>query len=184
MNRLITFLLPVLILLAGCTKRPAPVPRQQAFPRIELYPESYREIDGLMVNDSARIERGETEGWFDIVYPAYNVRINCTLTRAESPARLQAVIDNRLERLERNAGGASGEMTELTSPGGIGSLLMVTPGALATPVQFIATDSARCCVLSGSAVFASPGATPDSVAPVVGAIERDIVFMLKNLKQL
>lgn len=183
MNRLFPLVFCILTLTAGCTKRPAPVPRPQAWPRIELYPESYREVNGLMINDSARIERGETEGWFDIVYPAYNVRINCTLTHADSPVHLQSVIDNRLERLERNAGGASGEMTELTSAGGIGSFLMVTPGALATPVQFIATDSVR-CVLSGTTVFTSPGVTPDSVAPVVGAIERDIVFMLKNLKQL
>ena len=183
MSRLFPFFFCFLILTAGCTERPAAIPRPQAWPRIELYPEAYSETDGLMINDSARIERGETEGWFDIVYPAYNVRINCTLTHSESPAHLRSVIDNRIERLERNAGGASGEMTELTSAGGIGSLLMVTPGALATPVQFLATDSTR-YVLSGTAVFAMPGMTPDSVAPVVGAIERDIVFMLKNLKQL
>lgn len=183
MSRFFPLLFFFLIFTAGCNRRPAAVPRPQAWPRIEIYPESYREVNGLMINDSARIEQGATEGWFDIVYPAYNVRINCTLTHIESSFHLQSVIDNRLERLERNAGGASGEMTELTSAGGIGSLLMVTPGALATPVQFIATDSAR-YVLSGSAVFASPGVTPDSVAPVVGAIERDIVFMLQNLKQL
>lgn len=171
------------LLLGACSRRPAPVPRPQAWQRIELYPEVYSDVNGMMINDSARIEPGEIDGWFDIVYPAYNVRINCTLTHTESPVQLQSVIDNRLERLERNAGGASGEMIELTSAGGIGSLLMVTPGALATPVQFLATDSTR-RVLSGSAVFASPGQSPDSVAPVVEAIERDIIYMLSNLKQL
>ena len=159
------------------------MPRPQAWHRIELYPEAYTEINGMMINDSARIERGGTDGWFDIVYPAYNVRINCTLTRTGNPERLRSVITNRMERLERNAGGTSGEMTELTSAGGIGSLLMVTPGALATPVQFLATDSTS-FVLSGSAVFASPGQSPDSVAPVVEAIERDITYMLSNLNHL
>lgn len=183
MSRFFPILFFILIFTAGCTKRPAPVPRPQAWPRIEIYPESYHEVNGLMINDSAKVEPGAAEGWFDIVYPAYNVRINCTLSYVESSLHLQSVIDNRLERLERNAGGASGELTEITSTGGIGSLLMVTPGAMATPVQFLATDSSR-CVLSGTAVFAAPGLTPDSVAPAVKAIERDIVFMLKNLRQL
>lgn len=183
MSRFLPFLFCFLTLSAGCNERHAPVPRPQAWARIELYPETYREVDGLMINDSARVEPGNSDGWFDIVYPAYNVRINCTLTRVGSPDGLQDVIANRLERLERNAGGAAGEMTELKSVGGVSGLLMVTPGALATPVQFLATDSAR-CVLSGTAVFASPGVTTDSVAPVVEAIERDIVFMLKNLKHL
>lgn len=177
--------LPFLCLMAlsaGCARRPAPVPRPHAFPRIEVYPETYHAVNNLMINDSARFEPGVTEGWFDIVYPAYNVRVNCTLTHTESSLHLQSVIDNRIERLERNAAGAPGELTELTSTEGVGGMLIVTPGALATPVQFLATDSAR-YVLSGSAVFASPGASPDSVAPIVNAIERDMIYMLKHLPQ-
>lgn len=183
MMRYYLLIFSLFLIITGCARRPAPTPRPEAFPRIEIYPETYSEVNGLMVNDSARVENGDSEGWFDIVYPAYNARINCTLTRVETPEGLAAVIDNRLERLERNASGAPGELTELISAGGIGCMIMVTPGALATPVQFLATDSAS-RVLSGTAVFASPGVAPDSVAPAVKAIERDVIYMLKNLKQL
>lgn len=181
MNRLSLIL--CLALLGACSRRPAPAPRPQAWPRIKVYPEAYTEVNGLMVNDSALVEPGTAEGWFDIVYPAYDARINCTLTHAESSLQLQSIIDNRLERLERNIGGTPGELIELTSEEGMGCLVMVAPGALATPVQFLATDSTR-CVLSGSAVFASPGLTPDSVAPAVEAVRRDVIYMMKHLKCL
>ena len=136
-----------------------------------------------MVNDSARIEAGGNDGWFDIVYPAYNARINCTLTVTEGDADLARAINNRLERLERNAAGAEGQLTELTSEGGVGCMMIVTPGAVATPVQFLATDSVS-RLLSGTLVFSSPGLNPDSVAPAVEAVERDVLYLLTHLKSL
>ncbi len=181
--RLLPLLFPLLIF-AGCTqKSPQAVPRPQAWPRLAEVPASYHPEGGLMINDSAQIAAGGSEGWFDIVYPAYNVRINCTMTAVESPRQLQEAIDNRLERLERNAAGAEGELTELTSAGGWGCLLMSTPGAVATPVQFLATDSAT-RLFSGTAVFTGRDLRQDSVAPAVGVIERDLLYMLQNIKDL
>ncbi len=183
MKRLLPFV--ALFLAASCSNggREPAVPRPQAWPRVEVYPPSYREVNGLMVNDSARVEPGEADGWFDIVYPAYNARINCTLTTASSEADLARAIENRLERLERNVGGAEGELTELTSEGGIGCMMIVAPGAPATPVQFLATDSVS-RLLSGTVVFASRELKPDSVAPAVEAVERDVVYLLTRLKTL
>ncbi|MDE6535529.1 MAG: hypothetical protein K2K82_05900 [Muribaculaceae bacterium] len=170
-----------LMILAGCTnKQPQSVPRPQAWPRLTEIPASYRAENGVMVNDSAMVINGETEGWFDIVYPAYNVKINCTMTSVGSPTELREAIDNRLERLERNAAGAPGEMTEFTSDGNWGCLLMTTPAAVATPVQFLATDSIS-RLFSGTAVFSGKDMKADSVAPAVSVIERDLLYMLKEL---
>lgn len=180
-------LLPALISLlifTGCTRKaPQAVPRPQAWPRLAELPASYRVVDGLMINDSAQMVSGDSEGWFDIVYPAYNVRINCTMTSVSSPRELDAAIENRLERLERNAAGAAGELTELTSQGGWGCMLMTTPSAVATPVQFLATDSVT-RLFSGTAVFSGRDLRPDSVAPAVSTIERDLLYMLQNIKDL
>lgn len=182
--RLLGRLLLIFLLLQGCSdKRPQAVPRPQAWPRLAEMPATYQAAEGLMINDSARIDKGESEGWFDIVYPAYNVRINCTLTSVSTPEELQNVIDNRLERLERNAGGAAGQLIELTSDGGWGCLLMSTPEAVATPVQFLATDSVS-RLFSGTAVFSGRELKVDSIAPAVAVIERDLIYMLRNIKDL
>lgn len=181
MSRLLLIIASLLIL-AGCSgsQKPQPVPRPQAWPRLSEIPESYRQVNGVMVNDSAQVTDGESEGWFDITYPAYNVRINCTMLTVNSPAELSEAIENRLERLERNSAGAPGEITELTSREGWGCLLMSTPSAVATPVQFLATDSVS-RLFSGTAVFSGKDLNADSVAPAVAVIERDLLYMLKEL---
>lgn len=174
--------LSLLPALAGCSRRPAPVPRPQAWPRVEVYPAAYHQERGLQVNDSAIIEQGAKPEFFDIVYPAYGARINLTETRAGSPGELSEAVANRMERMERNAAGQAGELTSLTSDGGFGAIMLVTPAGLMTPVQFLATDSVR-TMISGTAVFTRADAlNPDSVAPLVRALERDVIHMLKTLR--
>lgn len=150
-----------------------------AYPRIELYPSTYRLHNGLAVNDSARLDSLSPE-WFNIVYPRYGVTVNCSRTRVDSPEQLATVISNRLERFSRNLGSHSGEVASLTSASGWGGVLFVAPSALKTPVQFLATDSAH-VVLSGTAVMDNPGTAPDSIAPVIDAIEADLLYLLKQL---
>lgn len=166
----------LLLLTAGCGGRPAATPRQHAYPRVNLYPESYSPVElpaapvMPLVNDSARIEILSPE-WFDIIYPAYGVRVNCTLS-----AYAPDVIANRRERMKRNLGGATAEAAYL--PAGI---VVVAPGALRTPVQLLATDSVG-WVLSGVAVSNfPPGAPADSVAPVINALAKDLTILVNSL---
>jgi len=168
-------------LLAACTGRPIPTPRPHAFPRAELYPQSYRAVplpfgpDSIAVNDSATFRPGP-DGWFDIIYPAYGITINCTLTRAAAPADIPHILDNRLERMRLNLGDRRAHIADRD-----GKTLIVAPSALRTPVQFLATDSAT-YVLSGVAVADFPPLTdPDSVAPAIDAVAADIALMLNNL---
>lgn len=170
------WILPALLGLAACSGRPAAVPRQHAYPRVNLYPAEYREVrlpaapGAIAVNDSARVD-SVGPGWFNIVYPAYNLTVNCTLL----PYSAEAVA-NRRERMDLNLAGARAEVVE--TPRGV---MVVAPGAMRTPVQFLATDSAG-WILSGVAVATLPAdADADSVAPVVDALSTDILFMLNQL---
>lgn len=171
-------------LLAGCTAsgggdRPAPVPRPRAYPRASLYPRSYSPLRlengvSLNINDSARVI-AVRPGWFDVVYPAYGITVNCTLTQAAA-AEIAGVIDNRTERMARNIEGHYGEVAQRP-----GVTIITSATALRTPVQFLATDSAT-YVLSGVAVADfPPGAPADSVAPYVRAVAADIEKMLELL---
>lgn len=170
----------LLLPLAGCGGRPAAVPRPRAFPRTALYPRSYRleplpfGPDSIAVNDSTLFVTS-APGWFDIVYPAYGITVNCTLT-AVSPASAPEVLANRTDRMARNLADRAADIVEW---GGV--TLCVAPAALRTPVQFLATDSAS-YVLSGVAVSDFPSSvSADSVAPLIDAVAADLTFMLRNL---
>ena len=166
----------LLLSLTGCAERPAPTPRQHAYPRLQLYPATYSPVElraaslTPLVNDSAQVEILSPE-WFNIVYPAYGVKVNCTI----SPYAPD-VMANRRERIDRNLGGAVAEAAYL--PAGV---VVVAPGALRTPVQLLATDSAR-WVLSGVAVSNFPPDAPaDSVAPVIDALAKDLTILVNSL---
>lgn len=169
---LLRFLLPA-ALLCACS-RPAAVPRPEAYPRVEVYPESYRPVHfgplNLLVNDSARVDSLSPQ-WFNIVYPAYGVTVNCSLTIGADWAE---VLANRRERIGRNLGDRPAGVA--SSPG---RELIVAPTALSTPVQFLITDSAS-YVLSGVAVSSWPATTPvDSVKPQIEALAIDLAHILK-----
>ncbi len=167
-------LLAALAVCAGCKQRPAPTPRPEAYPRIAVYEPTYRIASfgplQLAVNDSARID-SLAPGWFNIVYPAYGITVNCTLTDAGNLAR---TLDNRHDRFRRNLGSRRAQVLRIG-----GSELFVAPEALKTPVQFIMTDSTS-FVLSAVAVSQWNETTnPDSVAPQINALAADIAYMLK-----
>lgn len=160
-------------LLCACS-RPAPTPRPEAYPRVEVYPESYRQVDfgplQLSVNDSARFDSLSPQ-WFNIVYPAYGITVNCSLTSVDLP---DEVIANRRERFRRNLGEHRARV--VSAPG---LELLVAPTALSTPVQFLITDSAS-YVLSGVAVTTWPAtASVDSVKPQIEALAIDLAHIIE-----
>ncbi len=177
-----------LLLGASCSRggegAPA-VPKPDAWPRIEIAPEAYgRSIEGFAVNDSAIIVPGDSAGWYTLSYPCYgpSARVYLTLARPQRGALADAVA-NRIERMALNAGGGRSQLTELTSEGGYECRIMTTPAGTVTPVQFLAFRRNGGEIVSG-ALFIDGAATaePDSFAPVVRAVERDIVHALKHLK--
>lgn len=170
--------IPILLICIACGKSDsyAPIPRPEAYPRIDLYSEEYSEVavmdKVLRINSSAEFVTSDKPGWFDIRYPEYGVTVNATLTYATG-ADLAAALDNRTERMARNLGGASAELTQ-----GGGITLLSAPGALHTPVQLLATDSLT-WVLAAVAVTDWPAGTPaDSVAPIVSALSADMLRLL------
>lgn len=170
------------LMTAGCSRRPAPVPRPEAWPRIEAYPPSYTHvIDGFAVNDSARVTPGDSAGWFTLTYPRYgNARLYLTFTRVE-PARLATAIGNRIERMALNSGGGRSELTELTSEGGYECRLMSTPAGTVTPLQFLAFRPDGRIATGALFVEGASTSAPDSFAPVTDAVSRDLLYALRHL---
>lgn len=183
-------------MLAGCTNNAGndatPVPRRHAYPRIETADSVFTHIDtdignlSIGVNDRAvhtlRSANDGSSRFIDVNYPRFNSTIYFTITPVD-PATAGQVIDNRLERISLNLGGADAELIEFDSPAGFENKVIVSRGDIATPVQFIATDG-HSLVVSGTAfVPEASAATADSLAPVTGMLRRDIIYALKTMRR-
>lgn len=164
------------------------VPKPDAWPRIETPAEDYtvHEFNSVSIplNSAATVTSREKDGgvWIDISYPTFhNTRLYLTLLPAASSENLAEILDNRRERMELNSGGAMTELTELTSDGGWQCLLAMTRSSLTTPLQILAHDGNN--VISGALYFNFPPSTnPDSVSPIVDAVNRDLIHTLKHIR--
>lgn len=169
--------------------RQRPVPKPEAWPRIEVPSAEYSMTAigpvGFMLNKSAIIDikKKESGWWADIRYPHFpDATIYLSVTETTSHDALADAIDNRRERMALNAGGAVTEFTRLTSDGGWAAECALTRSSLTTPVQFLASDG-HSLLLSGALyLILPPDAAADSVSPIVNAVNRDVTKALKNLK--
>lgn len=168
------------------------VPRPTAYPRIDTYPASYTAIGlshlAIEINDSAVIADrshfpARDVSWIHITYPRYHASLYCTYTPITHSAPLDEILSNRYERMARNTGGASSELTEWINDAGVACRLLVTPSGTLTPVQYIASDSSR-FVMSGALYMSGLDKAPDtdSIAPVIRAVEADVTHMLHHLR--
>lgn len=160
------------------------VPRRTAYPRMRLLDTAMTTVEAVpgvtvQVNAGARTS-SPRPGWLDVAYPAYGATMHITVTDA-TPATVDGIKANRMERVVLNAGGLPGRQAEWVTPGGFGVMTLRTDCS-STPLQFPATDDSA-VVVSGAVYFADPAATAsaDSIAPVVEALEGDIRRMLNNL---
>lgn len=186
----------LLIGMAGCgggsgDSRVA-VPRPEAYPRVVMPDSSYVDLPmaggvTLRVNEGAGVNVSSRDGaeWVDIRYKGVwgDPGVYLTVTCAQS-CEVDEVMANRRERMALNLGGQRYELTELTSAGGWECMMAVARGSLTTPVQILARKDGR--VISGALVLTLPdadGVAPDPVAfaPVVDAVERDMLTLLKSL---
>lgn len=182
----------LILLPAGCGRREtAPVPKPEGWPRIEMPAPEFTAVESggteLLFNSDARVESREADGgggrWFDVTYPGvHGARIYLSLTAVGDTAELEKALSNRRERMELNTAGARTEITQLRSEAGWECVIALTRSSVTTPVQLLAHDG-RSRMLSGALYLnLPPDARPDSIAPVVLAISRDLTEMLKHLR--
>lgn len=163
-------------------------PRPRAYHRIEIPAAEYDTLllnNGLrlVTNSSARTLEKRPDGpstWVDIVYPTLgNATLYCSVTPV-TPATVDKVVDNRLERIALNSGGFTSDLMEFSTPAGYTCRILVTGSGTATPVQFIGVSDRN--VVSGALmVNVAKGFRPDSLAPVVDCVTRDVETLLRSL---
>lgn len=163
----------------------APLPR--AYPRVALYDSVYSAPDSFPVYfeiNSSVPSRIPRRGWLDVAYPRYGATLHLSAVDCAAD-RLAAEIERRRERMALNLYGMTAETRHMASDdGSFETVLLVSRDPVATPLQFLSVDTLG-MIVSGSVYM--PGvdaASPtDSVAPVVSAIERDLVRALKTMRR-
>lgn len=162
-------------------------PKPEAWPRVETYSPDYGLLDGaplaFAVNQCVEEQPTDQPGrWFSLRYPRYNATLFVTFTRAANGDEQEEVVANRLERMRMNAGGGTSELTRLTSEGGFHGQLLTTRYGSSTPVQLLAVGNGW--VVSGAVALSNPAdlTRPDSLSPVIDALESDMLYTLKHLK--
>lgn len=176
---------------SGAEHRTAP--RPQAHPRVESYDTAYAAVSGLPLhfeaNAQARCEVENKDGgavWLTVAYPAYDARLMCTLTPVTG-ATVEAVVDNRAERMALNLKGSEPQAEEFVNAAGYAAVILYDPNAVATPVQFLAAPAeidGDGWVVSGTAFFdsARADASIDSLAPMAETLLRDVRHSIRTLK--
>lgn len=184
-----------------------PVPKPEGHPRIEIPAPLYTLTDisgiALHLNSAALVSLRPSSAsesspldtaaavptaapstsatWLDVTYPTFpGSRIYLTLLPVATPSEMDAALANRIERMQLNTGGSPTELIELTSDGGWQCQMAVTRSSLTTPIQILARSDSR--LLSGALSLDYPPETsPDSVAPIVNTVRRDLIHALKHL---
>lgn len=173
---------------ASCRRGKATMPKPEAYPRIEMPDSSFHPVKAggleLTLNRGAETtvtERTDGGTWITISYPTgIDAKVYLTLTPAAGSETTDTIIANRRERMSLNLSGSEAIATTLTSRSGWECEMLTSNSALSTPVQILASDGHR--VISGALYLDIPASTAaDSVAPVIDAIDRDMLTLLKNL---
>lgn len=188
-------LAPLMIMAAtlptGCSgRRNDAVPKPHTYHRIQTPDSTYRlsshgNLDILLNSAATFTDSVQGNGrWVDITYPHFNnVRIFLTINEVDAE-EMPSLITNREERIVLDAGNSAIEITELTSAGRWGCRLFVTRNSISTPIHLMGVSPDSTQMVYGVAYTQfGDGVAPDSIAPIVRTLERDMLVTLKNLER-
>lgn len=174
----------ILLLLHGCAKKPAAVPKPEAYPRVDRYEPVYtRNLDGFAINDSVIVEPGDSAGWYTLRYPRYgNAAVYLTVANV-SPDRLPEVLDMRIERIELNAGSGKKSSRRITdAEGRQNGYMLLTAGGTVTPLQFLWFNPDGKLVSGALYVPEGASAPADSTMETVFTVSADIQHALEHMR--
>lgn len=165
-----------------------PVPKPDAWPRINTYSADYRTLDSLgvclSVNAGADVTVKSTgvNAAADIAYPRYGAVVYVLVLN--NVADIRAEVAGRRERMARNLGDTPAESTPFAAADSAFTGMVVTARSVSqTPVQLVAVDASGRRLVSATAFFSRPvpASALDSIRPVVSALSRDMLAMAKSL---
>jgi hypothetical protein len=176
------------IALCACTDTDRPsVPRPHAYPRTATVSDVYAQADSVSlvdfsVNTSARLVR--KQNGCDIVYDNLAATIYISVvSNLNTPEKFNEAWKNRVERIDRNLGGA----TKISSPlnnYAFEGVIITSHSVSQTPVHLLAASTDRGIIVSATAFLHNniPSNAYDSIAPVYKVIAKDITKLGESLQ--
>lgn len=173
-----------------------PVPKPRTYPRV-IYPEkAYRPFDAatcpftfevpqyaeIQQNISFFDEKPKSDCWFNINVPTLNAQIHCSYYPVTNRARLDELVQDAFSLAQKHNIKANyiEEIPVHRSTARVHGIIFSIEGATASSYQFFVTDSTR-NFLRGSLYF-NTQARPDSLAPVLDFMRRDVNKLVETLQ--
>jgi gliding motility-associated lipoprotein GldD len=195
MSRIPILMASLLFLAAGCSEEVALSPKPRAYPRIH-YPEvtladfrleecplSFQYPDYMEVRQETEFFDGAPPHacWFDLHMEAFNADLHCTYSPVRNYTEFQMLVQDAFRLAnEQNKRASYIEDFQIRLPEGVSGMAFSLEGPSASPFQFFLTDSTR-HFLRGSLYF-NTRPNPDSLAPIVNFVKKDIVRIMETLR--
>lgn len=180
------FLFILCLFISCCSDKKEYTPKPVGFNRIEKpyyqYSTNQQPQYSFEYSDIAQIkEVKDSIGWFNIVYPDYNVVIYCSYLPIDRETLNKALEDSyHLAYSHTVMADAINREVYSDNSRHIGGMLYELKGNVATPIQFFVTDSIS-NFLRGSFYY-TENYNLDSVAPITAFIKEDIVRIFDTIK--
>ncbi len=178
----------MVVFLSAC--RESVTPKPDGYFRIEPYPSTFR-MDtigriAILINDSARsvvpADKSDVEAyWLNLTYPRYRATLYLSYIPVKDRDNLEQLLSESRELVYRQNVNTSAvravayENRERT----LFATLYTLSAESATPLQFMATDSAG-FLLRGVLYYDAP-IRQDSVAPTMEFLEADMMQMIESV---
>lgn len=173
-----------------------PVPKPRAFPRV-IYPEktyqSFQQTGCGFIFEAPKyavIERDSTffdekvksDCWFNIAVPSLNAKIHCSYYPITGRARFDELVQDAFTMAQKHNIKASFiEEIPIHRPADhVHGIVFAIEGAAASSYQFFLTDSTE-NFLRGALYF-NTQARPDSLAPVLAFMRKDVNKIVETLR--
>ncbi|MCB0527865.1 MAG: hypothetical protein KDC65_05270 [Saprospiraceae bacterium] len=188
-------ILMLLFVLSGCEEH-TPVPKPRGYPRV-IYPEkAYKPFDASycrftfdmpayaeVVKDTAYFdEKPKDECWFNLAVPQLNASIYCSYYPVRNRGDFDELVSDAFTMTNKHNVKASyiDEKTVRRPEDRVYGVVFEVEGAAASSYQFFLTDSTQ--HFFRGALYFNTRTRPDSLAPVIAFMKKDLDRIVGTLK--
>jgi gliding motility-associated lipoprotein GldD len=162
---------------------PEGMPRPRAYPRIEFPDhqyETYSTVDcpfTFRYPAHAEIRDKDESCWFDIYMPRFEARIHCSYVPVNNRAKYNDLVRDAFVIANKiNERANYMEEMRISNAQGVGGLSLAFSGPAASPFHYFLTDTTQ--HFFKAALYFDAKVQPDSLAPIVAFIQKDIEEMI------